>query len=110
MINSANIEAMIDHWLSTPVNGYFGQSYGCNVREQLLKNLSRFGADHFIEKMKVDIPILSELDSSQLSIISQQSGFENVSVFIKLGNISIEVGSTNTDQNYNQDFYNVAAN
>ena len=59
---SENIKAMIDHWLSTPVNGYFGQSYGCNVRDQLLKNLSSFSADRFIEKMKADIPILGELD------------------------------------------------
>lgn len=109
MITSENIKAMIDHWLSTPVNGYFGQSYGCNVRDQLLKNLSSFSADRFIEKMKADIPVLGELDSSQLSIVSQQSGFENVYIYIKLGNILIEVGSNNTEQDYNQDFYNVTA-
>lgn len=108
MITVAHIKDMIVHWLATPVNGYFAQSYGCNIREQLLQELSSFTADKFIEKMKQDIPILQQLDSDQLAIIAQSNGFATVNVFIQLGNMLIEVG-VGKQQTLKQDFYHVTA-
>lgn len=109
MIDTQKIVNMINHWLATPVNGYFSQSYGSNVKEQLLKNLSAFSADNFLKKLKTDIPILSQLDSEQLGIVTQMPDFENVYVYIQLGKVFIEVGVTNSNKDTNQDYYNVAA-
>lgn len=107
MISTSHVVAMIEHWLATPPNGYFGSSYGNNLAEQLLKNTSAFTADAFLAKMKKDIPILDEL-GDELNIVQSHEGFERVRVYIQLGDIHIEVKPhTNHTQ---QDFYHVAAN
>lgn len=108
MIDHNKISNMINHWMATPVNGYFYQGYGCNIKEQLLRNLTAFSADTFIAKMKTDIPILQQLDDDQLSIVSQTPDFENVYVYIKLGDIFIEIGKADTTTTA-QDFYDVTA-
>lgn len=109
MINTEKIVSMINHWLATPVNGYFYQSYGSNVKEQLLKNLTAFSADAFLQKLKIDVPILNQLNGDQLSVVTQMPDFENVYVYIKLGNILIEVGVADTNKDTNQDYYDVTA-
>lgn len=105
MIKTQHIVNMINHWLATPPNGYFAQGYGCNVKEQLLQNLSAFTADAFIAKMKQDIPVLQQLNDDQLSIVTNTVDFERVQVFIQLGTVFIEVKPA-IDNYVNQDFYN----
>lgn len=109
MINVDQVKRMIEHWLATPVNGYFYQSYGSTVKEQLLKNQSAFLADQFLEKMKKDIPILQQLPSEQLNLVSQTQGFDGVVVYVQLGYILIEVGKTSHQVDLNQDYYDVTA-
>lgn len=92
MITTDKIVAMIEHWLATPVNGYFAQSYGNDIRMHLLVNLSAFNANEFIRKMKQDIPVLQQLSHEQFGIVTQTIDFEKVKVFIQLGNILIDVG------------------
>lgn len=92
MIDAKTIAAMVNHWLATPVNGYFYQGYGCTVKEQLLKNLTAFNADAFIAKMVEDIPILGELSQDELNIISETVGFERANVYIQIGRVMIEIG------------------
>ena len=75
----------------------------------LLVNLTAFTADEFIKKMKQDIPVLQQLNSDQLSIVTQTVDFDKVQVFIKLGHILIDVGLSNHNNNTG-DYYDVTAN
>lgn len=109
MIDAKTITAMVNHWLATPVNGYFYQNYGCTVKEQLLKNLTAFNADAFIAKMIQDIPILGELAQDELNIISETVGFEQVNVFIQIGSVLVEVGRADTGSAMDEDYQDVTA-
>ena len=109
MINEKTIVTMINHWLATPPNGYFYQGYGNNLREQLLKNMSDFSAQSFLQKLKADIPLLQQIPSESLNIVSQTQGFDSVLVYIQIGSILIELGRDESNTNLNQDYYDVTA-
>lgn len=108
VIDTNKIVAMIEHWLSTPPNGYFGSSYGNNLAQQLLKNTDAFTADAFLEKMKADIPILNEL-GDDIAIVQNHLDFERVQVYIQLGRVYIEVVVPNTNPTIEQDYYHATA-
>ena len=52
MIDYPKIMAMIEHWLESEINGYFGSDYGPDFNSILLAPLSAPVANNFIEKMK----------------------------------------------------------
>ena len=108
MIEGNQIETMIKHWLNTPPNGYFGQSYGADVRNMLLRELTSDNADMLLKKVRVDIPILNQLDESQLSISVDTVEHDQLYVYLLIGNIAISLGESNP-QTADQDFYNVRA-
>lgn len=93
MIDRSDILAMLDHWLNTPVNGYFGSGYGADLNSLLLKSMTSDVADRFIEKMKRDLPILQQLDADQLAIYSTDQGFERKVIVLQVGDIAIDLTS-----------------
>ena len=108
MINSDDVMGMVEHWLSTPPNGYFGQSYGADLRAMLLRELSADNADKLLERLRRDIPLLNQFDDTMLSIQSEQSGFDKLNIYLMLGNIAISIGEVTTATT-NQDYYDVRA-
>ena len=108
MIDTQKIKAMIDHWLATPPNGYFGQSYGADVRNMLLRELNTDNADGFLAKLRRDIPLLNQLDDSQFSINVVTEGYDKLYVYLKVGGVNIELGESTT-QTTDQDYYDVRA-
>lgn len=108
MIDPQKIKAMIDHWLATPPNGYFGQSYGADVRNMLLRELSTDNADKLLAQLRRDIPLMNQLDDSQLSISTTTAGFDQLYVYLRVGGINIELGESTTET-VDQDYYNVRA-
>ena len=108
MIDGPKIKAMVEHWLKTPPNGYFGQGYGADVRNMLLRELSSDNADALIKKLRRDIPLIAQLDDSQVSISTTTRGHDQVYVYLFIGNITIDLGGPNT-QTSNQDYYDVRA-
>ncbi len=108
MIDAPKIKNMIDHWLATPPNGYFGQSYGADVRNMLLRELSTDNADGFLAQLRRDIPLLNQLNDSQLSINTATAGFDKLYVYLSVGGIDIELGESTTET-IDQDYYNVRA-
>lgn len=79
------IKGMIQHWLTTPVNGYYGLTYGAPLNELLLHAHSQPVVENFINKMKVDIPILQNLDSNQLAIYERNNGIEEKQIILAFG-------------------------
>ncbi|WP_394211161.1 hypothetical protein [Psychrobacter piscatorii] len=108
MIDAPKIKDMIDHWLATPPNGYFGQSYGADVRNMLLRELSTDNADNFLAQLRRDIPLLNQLNDSQLSINTTTVGYDQLYVYLRVGGIDIELGESTTET-LDQDYYNVRA-
>lgn len=97
MIDGARIGKMIENWLTTPVNGYFGSSYGADLASLLLRPLSRPVGDHFIAKLKQDVPILARLSSDQLELYSKDEGFERKIIYLRIADVKI-----NLNQVYDQ--------
>lgn len=91
MIDRSKIVAMVEHWLMTPPNAYYGSSYGADLNGLLLVPLTANVADEFIAKMKVDLPILSSLDSDELSLYTTTSGFEKRIIILSIGTVSIDL-------------------
>lgn len=108
MIDAAKIKAMVNHWLDTPPNGYFGQSYGADLRNMLLRELSSDNADNLLKKLRRDIPLLAQLDDSQLNISTETRDFDKLYVYLFIGNIAIDLGEAKTE-NSDQDYYDVRA-
>jgi hypothetical protein len=90
-IQAADIQAMIAHWLSTPVNGYFGSGYGADLASLLLRPLSAPIADEFLDKLRRDVPIVAQLDSNQLSLQSETVGFERKIIYLQIGRALINL-------------------
>lgn len=82
MITASHVVDMLNHWLQTPPNGYFGSSYGCDLNSLLLNPLSTPVADSFVAKLKQDIPLFAELD---ISVLSEDVGFERKNIFLSIG-------------------------
>lgn len=108
MIESGDVKAMVTHWLNTPPNGYFGQGYGADVRNLLLRDLSQDNADALLKKLRRDIPLLNQLSDDQLSITTTQADFDKLYVYLVIGTISISLGESDT-KTVDQDYYNVRA-
>lgn len=90
-ITRSDVLPMIEDWLYTPVNGFFGSPYGSDIASLLLRHQSDGAADQFIEKLKTDVPILRQLDSSQLALFSENEGFERKRIYLKVFDISIDL-------------------
>lgn len=108
MIDAAKIKDMIDHWLATPPNGYFGQSYGADVRNMLLRELNTSNADKFLAQLRRDIPLLNQLSDSQLIIETATADHDKLYVYLRVGGINIELGESSTET-VDQDYYDVRA-
>ena len=108
MIDGKDIKAMVNHWLDTPPNGYFAQSYGSDVRAMLLRDLSTDNADNLLKQLRRDIPILGQINDGQLSISTEKVGHEQLYVYLLIGGITITLGESKP-QTADQDFYDVRA-
>lgn len=91
MIDAQLVAKMVEHWLNTPANGYFYQSYGQDLKRELLREITEFTADRFIEKLKADIPLLQHLPSDQINIIQEIRNDDSVYVILEIGQIEIEL-------------------
>lgn len=94
MIDQTLVQGMIEHWLACEPNAYHGLSYGSDKQALLMQPLSNPIADQFMAKMKTDIAILQKLPSSVLSLEAENIGFDKKMIYIRLGEIFIEVGQS----------------
>jgi len=86
IFDADDIKGMIEHWMRTPPNGYIGVSYGRNPRELLNRPMDEDIADTYLSWMREDIPVLKQLSSGDLSIVSENVGHDRKNFFISIGN------------------------
>ena len=108
-MDASTLRNMVNHWLSTPPNGYFGQSYGSDTKSLLLRELSANSADQLLAQLRQQIPILNQLNDDQLSIYEETSGFDTKRIYLSIGNIDILLDDNTNNNDTNQDYYDVRA-
>jgi len=89
MISSEDIVRMVQHWLSTPPNGYLGSPYGCDPYSLLQKPQSSSLADEFVDKMMTDLPILRQLPRGTVNVFFQNVGKDSKRLLIQVGETMI---------------------
>lgn len=93
-INKTDVIEMIQHWLSTPPNGYLGSGYGADLKALLQTPMSSGVADFLLAKMRVDIPLVGALPSSAINVYAIDDGPDKRSIYIDLAGEMILLGST----------------
>jgi hypothetical protein len=80
----SDIEAQIQHWLSTEVDGYLGSTYGSPIRE-LLQNAFATGlADAFLAKLRGDVPLLTLLPANAVDLSFVDTAPDKRQLFISV--------------------------
>ncbi len=92
-LNAKELEGMIEHWLSIPVNGYLGSDYGQDANSLLQLPHSDNAADQYIRKMVKDIPLLSALPPEDISIYSVPSGIDRVDLVLEVAGRAYDLGA-----------------
>lgn len=91
MLNKKDIQGMLNHWLTTKPNGYFGSDYGCPLQELLLKRQSEKVQDSFFAKMRKDIPIISKLENQQINLFEHNAGYERKNLYLQVGEVFLNL-------------------
>lgn len=107
-LNEKQVAEMLEHWNGTPANSYRGSSYGESINRVLFQDMSAEVADKIIADIKEDIPLLANLDSDALSILSEDIGPDKKQIYISIGTIIIPIATSDTS-NYLGDTYNAQA-
>ncbi|MDQ7977160.1 hypothetical protein QYH69_07855 [Paraburkholderia sp. SARCC-3016] len=87
----ADIEAQIQHWLSTEVDGYLGSTYGSPIRELLQNPFSAGLADAFLAKLRADVPLLTLLPANAVDLNYVNTGPDKQQIFISVMGRSIRI-------------------
>lgn len=94
-ISPQDIQAMVEHWLKTPINTYLGSSYGFNKSALLFQPLSTATIDEVIDKLKRDVPILNVLDSGAINIFSIPIPPARMALYLQVGDLKFSLGVSN---------------
>lgn len=90
-ITGLDIQAMVRHWLQTPMNAYHGSSYGCDPKA-LLQNPQSIGvADYFLKKLKKDLPVLAMLPANSVNLYSVPNGVDRLDIFIEVAGTALQI-------------------
>jgi hypothetical protein len=88
----ADIEAQIQHWLSTQVDGYIGSTYGTDITELLQNPMAAGLADAFLTKLRTDIPLLQLLPANAVDLYYIDTAPDKRTLFISVAGRSIRIG------------------
>lgn len=81
-INGNDIQAMVRHWLSTPLNGYLGSDYGQEVKILLQQPQADGLADAVLGKLRADIPAVGVIPGG-VNLYGVQSAPDRMDVVIE---------------------------
>lgn len=90
-ITGEELEGMVEHWLSTPVNGYLGSGYGQDAKSLLQRPHSDSSADEFMRKMREDIIITTALPSDAVSLYGKPSGVDRLDIILEVAGRAFEL-------------------
>lgn len=88
LLERNDIIDIIRHWLSTPSNAYFGESYGANLTSFLLRPMTEDHANRFIDKLYKDIPMFANQD---ISLWQESEDHDTKIIYLKIGEFAINL-------------------
>lgn len=87
-ITGKDIQMMVRHWLSTPVNGYLGSDYGQDIKSLLQRPLSDGMGDAILQKLRQDVPVIGVLPAGSVNLLQINKAPDKVTYCIEVaGNI-----------------------
>lgn len=89
-INGNDIQAMVRHWLGTPLNGYLGSDYGQEAKILLQQPQADGMADAVLNKLRVDVPAVGVIPGG-VNLYGVQSAPDRVDVVIETAGSFISV-------------------
>lgn len=92
IIERKDVLSMIEHWLSTPPNAYFGLDYGADLNGFLLVAMSEHDANQFIAKLKRDIPLLADVD---INLFAEEIAVDKKRMYLQVGEVMIDLAQFN---------------
>lgn len=84
-----DLSSMVGHWLSTPPNGYLGQSYGSDVKAILQTPMSAGLANGLIAKCKTDVPLAR---SGNVNVFSYDTDIDKKAIVFEVAGEIVSVG------------------
>jgi hypothetical protein len=90
-INGTDIQAMVRHWLNTPMNAYLGSDYGQNINALLQQPQMDGAADAVLQKLLSDVPILKSLPAGSVNLYGMQTAPDRLDLVIEVAGQVIEV-------------------
>jgi hypothetical protein len=91
IITGNDIQDMVRHWLNTPVCGYLGSGYGQDIKAMLQRVLDSGDAQAFLEKMRMDIPILQTLPDGALNLYAVTTAPDKTDIVIDVAGNPITI-------------------
>jgi hypothetical protein len=91
-ITGDDIQAMVRHWLETPVNGYLGSGYGADTKSLLQRAQSdEEQADRYLRKLKRDVSVLEVLPNSAVSLYGTPEGVDRLRLTLDVAGRSYDL-------------------
>lgn len=90
-ITGTDIQKMVSHWLHTPTNGYLGSGYGQDIKSLLQRPLADGAPDSFLQKLRVDVPILQALPAGSTNLYAVRTPPDRLDLMIEVAGQAIEV-------------------
>lgn len=91
-ITGKEIQAMIRHWLKTPVNGYLGSDYGQDVKSLLQLPMADTAAvDAFLQKLKTDVALLMQLPADAVNLYAVERGIDKKEIVIEVAGLTVSL-------------------
>lgn len=101
-ITPVEVQDMVRHWLTTPVNGYLGSGYGSNLRDMLMAPMAAGEGDKFVAKLVRDVPVLQAAAPGQINAYITDEIPDRRRVLIEVGG-DIIVGDPNQRRAFRED-------
>ncbi|WMC11773.1 hypothetical protein PU634_05240 [Oceanimonas pelagia] len=94
-LTGEELEGMVEHWLSTPVNGYLGSDYGQDAKSILQLPHTDEAADELIRKLRQDIIITTSLPAGAVSLYGVPSGVDRFDIVLEVAGRTFDLSGGN---------------
>lgn len=94
-ITAEELEGMVEHWLSTPVEGYLGSDYGQDAKSILQLPHSDGAADELLRKLRQDIIITTQLPPDAVSLYGAPSGVDRFDIVLDVAGRTFDLTGGN---------------
>nr|DAY72192.1 MAG TPA: hypothetical protein [Caudoviricetes sp.] len=90
-ITGKDVQAMVRHWLKTPVNGYLGSDYGQDLKSLLQRPMNEGMGDVVLQKLRQDVPVLGVIPSGSVNLLKIDSYPDKRTFCIEVAGNLIEI-------------------